>query len=266
MRYGWDGRHFTNLRPRPIKDLQGQIQDGTASGSRENPMDRDYAKELLEAIQRADRAAANAVIDAWSVGRPFQRVVPDLLSPTLDAFGRLWARKEIGFSLATGYVAAKIAEDVLSRLLREGGAPGQEAPRCARGPVVLGNAEDDFHPLGRKMVSAFLRAEGWEVLDLGVDIAPDQFVDRAEEAGARVIGVSAMMYTTAKNIVRIREEIDRRGLGGRLQLAVGGAIFNLRPELVAALGGDGTAPSALEAPALFARLWEASARLGEAVS
>jgi methanogenic corrinoid protein MtbC1 len=102
------------------------------------------------------------------------------------------------------------------------------------------------------------------VHDLGVDISPAQFLDKAEETGARVIGASAMMYSTAKNVARLREEIDRRGRTGRIQLAVGGAVFKLRPELVEAFGGDGTAASAVEASALFERLWQrACAAAGE---
>jgi methanogenic corrinoid protein MtbC1 len=106
------------------------------------------------------------------------------------------------------------------------------------------------------MVVAFLRTNGWEVLDLGVDVAPTQFVDQAEASGAKIIGASAMMHTTAKNVARIREEIDRRGLTGRLRLAVGGAVFKLRPELVEEFGGDGTAASAVEASTLFETLWQ----------
>jgi methylmalonyl-CoA mutase cobalamin-binding domain/chain len=218
-------------------------------------MDRNFSQELLSAIERADRAGAAAVIEAWALDRPFSQVVPELLSPTLEAFGKRWAQGQGGVSLATGYVASKVAEDVLSRLLRASSPDG--APiRTSKGPVLVGNVEDDFHPLGRKMVAAFLRAEGWEVHDLGVDVASEQFVDKAEETGARVIGASAMMYTTAKNVARIREEIDRRGLTGKLQLAVGGAVFKLRPELVETFGGDGTATSAVDAPALFERLWQ----------
>ena len=217
-------------------------------------MDRNFSEELLETILKADRAGANAVIDAWASGNPMNRIVPDLLSPTLETFGRLWVHGSEGASLATGYVASKIAEDVLSRLLLE--ASTSEAPAPAKGPVVLGNVEDDFHPLGRRMVAAFLRAEGWVVQDLGVDVSAAQFLDAAEESGAKVIGASAMMHTTAKNVAKLREEIDRRGWKGRIQLAVGGAVFRLRPELVETLGADGTAPSALDAPALFDRLWQ----------
>ena len=223
-------------------------------------MDRNFCQELLAAIEGADRAGAAAVVDAWAVGRSFTQVVPELLSPTLESFGTLWSQGHGGVSLATGYVAAKVAEDILSRLLQESNPDGSPI-LPSKGPVILGNVEDDFHPLGRNMVVAFLRAAGWDVRDLGVDVPPAQFVDQAEETGARVIGASAMMHTTAKNVARIREEIDRRGLTGKVQLAVGGAVFKLRPELVADLGGDGTAASALEAPALFERLWQRSLNL-----
>jgi methanogenic corrinoid protein MtbC1 len=217
-------------------------------------MDRDFSDELLAAIERADREGAKSVIDAWAVGRPFYQVVPELLAPTLERFGVIWSLGEGGVSLATGYMASKVAEDVLSRLLVET-RPGDAR---SRGKVVLGNVEDDFHPLGRKMVAAFLRTDGWEVLDLGVDVPPAQFLDAAEETGARVIGASAMMYTTARNVAGIREEIGRRGLTGKVQLAVGGAVFKLRPGLVAEFGGDGTAASAVEASALFQDLWARS--------
>jgi methanogenic corrinoid protein MtbC1 len=96
---------------------------------------------------------------------------------------------------------------------------------------------------------------GWRVEDLGNDV-PRRPVscDRAAEAGASVIGVSAMMRTNALNIAAVREEIDRRGLTARVKLAVGGAIFASEPRLVAEVGGDGTCANAMEAPALFERL------------
>lgn len=215
-------------------------------------MDRNFSQDLLIAIERADRAGANAVIQAWAEGRDFRKVVPELLAPVLETFGTIWAEGHGGVSLATGYVASKVAEDVLTRLLQEAKDSGSILP--IKGPVILGNVEDDFHPLGRKMVAAFLRADGWDVRDLGVDVSAAEFVDTAEASGAKVIGASAMMFTTAKNVAKIRQEIDRRGLTGKLQLAVGGAVFKLRPELVADFGGDGTAASAVEASTLFEAL------------
>jgi methanogenic corrinoid protein MtbC1 len=91
-----------------------------------------------------------------------------------------------------------------------------------------------------------------------------QFVDKAIEVGAFVVGASAMMQTTALNIRKLRDLIDARGLKGRLKLAVGGAVFNWRPELVAEVGGDGTSGNAAVVDTLFQRL-QAEAK-GEPVS
>ena len=117
-----------------------------------------------------------------------------------------------------GYVAAKVAEDLLGKVLAHREATGN-TPNVERGTVVLGNVEDDYHPLGRKMVSAFLRMAGWRVHDLGVDVEAAAFVDAAVAEGARVIGASAMMLSTARNVPKLRAELDQRGLSGRIQLA-----------------------------------------------
>lgn len=211
---------------------------------------------LVEAILAADRPRARALIEAWAAASSYAGVVVDLLGPALEVIGRAWGENTGEVSLSQGYVAARIAEEVLAKALEEKAGAG--AMPAAKGPVVIGNIQDDYHPLGRKMVTSFLRMEGWEVHDLGVDVSPVELVDQAVALHTRVLGASAMMYSTAKNVRDLRREIDRRGLNGRLQLAVGGAIFKLRPELVEEFGADGTAGSALEAPALFERLWRRS--------
>jgi methanogenic corrinoid protein MtbC1 len=97
--------------------------------------------------------------------------------------------------------------------------------------------------------------DGWKIHDLGNDVPAGEFVETALQVGAQIIGASAMMYTTAMNIAKLREEINKRNLTGHFRLAVGGAVFKLRPELVHEVGGDGTAPNAINAPALFDRLY-----------
>jgi methylmalonyl-CoA mutase cobalamin-binding domain/chain len=146
-------------------------------------------------------------------------------------------------------VASKIAEDALLRCL-----PVKKERQFRKGAVVIGNIEDDFHSLGRRTVGLFLEAAGWDVHDLGNDIPAEQFIEKAIEVNASVIGVSAMMQTTALNIRKVREILDRSGLNGTIKLAVGGAVFNLRPELVTEVGGNGTAFNAVGADELFQRL------------
>jgi methylmalonyl-CoA mutase cobalamin-binding domain/chain len=204
--------------------------------------------QLLNTMIATDRAGAAVLIERIiQDGMPGNRVITDILGPTLLRIGVLWGKKSV--SLAQTFVAAKIAEDVLLRCMPEVGAPAPH--KC---PVVIGNIEDDFHSLGRHIVVTFLRAAGWEVYDLGNDVLAEEFVDKAVEVHAAVVGVSAMMQTTALNIRKVRDLIDDRGLQDRLKLAVGGAVFNWRPQLVADVGADGTAENAAGTDALLRRL------------
>ena len=209
-------------------------------------------EDLFKLMLDAEREGSVAMLCGFAAAHGYQAAVGELLEPVLERVGEEWCRERI--SLAQGYVAGKIAEDVL---LAAATCQG-DLRLDEKGPVILGNVEDDYHSLGRKMVSVFLRAAGWKVVDLGNDVTPADFVDAAVVNGARVIGVSAMMLTTAENIRAVRAELDGRGLSGRIRLAVGGAVFKLRPELVYEVGGDGTVPSAIQAPGLFDRLWAAS--------
>ena len=216
-------------------------------------------EKLTEAILDADRDSANILIDKWAHENSYTNAVTEILEPALFNMGKKWHDKSL--AIAQGYVAAKIAEDTLTKALNS--LSSSKVKPEKKGITVIGNIEDDCHALGRKMVNAFLRLSGWEVYDLGNDVMANEFVDKALETGARVIGVSAMMFSTAVNIKKLRSEIDTRGYKGKIQLAVGGAIFKLRPELVSELGGDGTADSALEVSDLFTGLKEKSLTYGD---
>ncbi len=207
---------------------------------------------LKEMIERADRAAANDLLEDWAKVHGYDKMISELLEPVISDFGRRWEQE--GMSLAQSYVMVKIVGDFMTKCAAEQASTRSETD--VKDPAVLGNIEDDFHALGRQMVTTFLEADGWKMCDLGNDVLAGEFVDKAEDVGAKVIGASAMMYSTASNITSLRKEIDRRGLAGKVQLAVGGAVFVLRPELVEEVGGDGTARNAIGAPGLFSRLWE----------
>lgn len=208
---------------------------------------------LMNMVLSADRAAADRLLEEYGEKNGYSAAVTDVLEPVLEQIGLFWEKNQ-GVSLAQAYVAAKISEDFMTKIAaRNKGGP---AGAGKKGAVVLGNIEDDFHLLGRKMVAVFLRSAGWEVFDLGNDISAGEFVDKAIETGSRFIGVSAMMYSTAINIKKVREELDRRGLSGKIKLVAGGAVFRLRPELLGEVGGDATAPNAIAAIAVFDRLFE----------
>lgn len=211
-----------------------------------------FIDSLLVTMLNADRNAATEVVhQALQAGVPPGLVMIEILDPALIELGKMWEQETM--SLAQGFVAAKIAEDTMLRCV-----PDVKQQKTCKGNIVIGNIEDDFHSLGRRIVGLFLAATGWQVHDLGNDVLAEQFLDKALEVDACVIGASAMMQTTALNIRKLRDLIDSRGLQDRLKLAVGGAVFNWRPELVTEVGGDGSARNAIAVDSLFQQLQEAT--------
>jgi len=169
----------------------------------------DWSEQLLTAMIDADRARAAEIIEhALAAGVDSVKVIADILDPAIVRLGQLW--EEETMSLAQNFVASKIAEDILLRCI-----PNSTAKLHTKGAVVIGNIEDDFHSLGRRSVGLFLTAAGWDVHDLGNDVPAGQFLKKALEVNACVIGASAMMQTTALNIRRLREMINDRGLTDR---------------------------------------------------
>jgi methylmalonyl-CoA mutase cobalamin-binding domain/chain len=216
--------------------------------------------QLRAAISEADMDEAMRLIERWTDENGFEQLVGEVLRPMLDGFGELFGDGE-ECSLVQSYVASKVAESAFELSERAGKS---KPPGRSLGTVILGNIEDDCHPLGRRIVASFLQTHGWDVCDLGIDVEPEAFVDKAVELGARVIGVSAMTFTTAEGLRRVREVIDGRGLRQQIRLAVGGAAFRRHPELAAQVGADGTAPDASAAHDLFARLWNETVQQGGA--
>ena len=176
-----------------------------------------WAEALLKAMIQSDRVGAGAIIDDFigMHGTP-DEAIHNVLDPALIKLGVMWDTSTV--SLAQTFVAAKIAEDVLLRCLPK------EKSSHTHGIVVIGNIEDDYHSLGRRIVSSFLLAMGWEVRDLGNDVPAEKFIDEAEKSDAHIVAASAMMQTTAMNIKKIRVLIDQRKLHKTIKLAVGGAV------------------------------------------
>ena len=202
---------------------------------------------LGDTINEGDKDKAVKLLKDWSAQSGFKEIIFTVLEPWLIVNGKLWMQGKL--SLAHGYLSGKVAEEFY--MIASQSEEMLVANKQAKGTIVLGNIEDDFHPLGRRLVNIFSTAAGWNIIDLGNDVPAEVFIENAVKNQAGIIAVSAMMFTTAKNIAKIRKELDRQSLSEQIKLAVGGAVFKLRSELVADIGGDGTADNAIDAPALF---------------
>jgi 5-methyltetrahydrofolate--homocysteine methyltransferase len=91
------------------------------------------------------------------------------------------------------------------------------------GRVVLGTVRGDLHDIGKNLVAIMLKGAGFDVVDLGNDVAPERFVDAAETSGATVIGMSALLTTTMPGMAAVVDLVRARGLGGKVRTIVGGA-------------------------------------------
>ncbi|PKP30559.1 MAG: corrinoid-binding protein [Bacteroidetes bacterium HGW-Bacteroidetes-16] len=214
-------------------------------------MDTVNKREMIaHLINEGEKDSAVQLLLEWSTQTSFKEVIFNVIEPMLTELGQLWMRGNI--SLAHGYLSGKVAEEFY--LMAAGDQEFNLSRIQHRGTVVLGNIEDDFHPLGRRLVNIYAQSAGWNIIDLGTDVTAERFIEKAIENKADIVAVSAMMFTTAKNIIKVRQELDKNSLSGKVMLAVGGAVFKLRPELVTEIGGDGTADTAIGASNLFETL------------
>jgi 5-methyltetrahydrofolate--homocysteine methyltransferase len=115
----------------------------------------------------------------------------------------------------------------------------------SRGKIVLGTVKGDLHDIGKNLVGILLKGAGFEVIDLGHDVAPEAFVDAAVREGAPLIGMSALLTTTMTRMRDVVALVEERGLRGKVRTIVGGAPVNA--DFAREIGADGYACDAADA-------------------
>ena len=127
-----------------------------------------------------------------------------------------------------------------------------ESDQKAMGKVVIGTVEGDIHDLGKRIVSLLLQGNGFGVIDLGVDIKGEAFIQAVEEHKPDILGMSALLTTTMPNMGKVIDLLKERGLRERVKVIVGGAPVN--EEFAKSIGADGYAPEAGSAVELVKKL------------
>jgi 5-methyltetrahydrofolate--homocysteine methyltransferase len=110
------------------------------------------------------------------------------------------------------------------------------------GKVVLGTVKGDLHDIGKNLVKMMMESAGFETIDLGVDISPEDFVKAIVENQPDIVGLSALLTTTMPMMKRSIETIEESGLRKNLKIIVGGAPVN--QAFADEIGADGYAPDA----------------------
>lgn len=93
----------------------------------------------------------------------------------------------------------------------------------SRGKIVIGTIEGDIHCIGKDIVATMLKIAGFQVFDLGRDVAINKYVEKAKEVGAQVVASSALMTTTMVSQIQIEEQLKEAGIRDSVKTMVGGA-------------------------------------------
>jgi len=217
-----------------------------------HPIEQQVLEDYLQALFDTDKAQALALVQyALDSGMTPEQVVFRLVVPGMEQMiGGMISDNLV--TLSQHFLSSQIAEEVVDRLL-----PLFSAVPEVQGRVVIGTSHSDFHGLGKKIVTGCLRARMFQVTDLGINVAPERFVEEPVAAGAEVIGISSMMVHTAtgdRGAKQVRRLLQEQGLEGKIRIIVGGAPYRFHDNLYREVGADAWADTAAEAPAVVARL------------
>ncbi len=199
-------------------------------------------EEIVNAVLSFDGdKVTEATKKALNQGQDPIKIV-DELSKALRIVGKKFEDGE--FFLMHLVAAAEPVQRVIKEILEPEMVKKKEH-RKSLGKVVLGTVAGDIHDIGKNIVGSMLFAAGFEVYDIGKDIPPEQFVAKAKEVNANLVGASALLSTSLPMQRKIVEGIVAAGLRDKVKLIFGGAPVT--EEWVKEIGGDGYADNAIEA-------------------
>jgi methylmalonyl-CoA mutase cobalamin-binding domain/chain len=137
------------------------------------------------------------------------------------AVGELFSEKK--YFISQLIFSAAILKTVMDRL-----APFLESTqkKDSIGNVVIGTVKGDIHDIGKNVVSTLLGGSGFEVVDLGVDVSTEKFIEAVKESGAKVLGMSALLSTTYPEMKNVVNAINQGGLREHVTIIIGGATVN----------------------------------------
>jgi corrinoid protein of di/trimethylamine methyltransferase len=202
--------------------------------------------EILENLRKAVIGRDREGAKSWAQKAVAENIDPmralDALMAGIrevgDGFGRgeLWLPDLVGAASAM-----QSAMPILEEMVEKTGAK-----RKSLGTVVLGTVQGDIHTIGKDMVAALLRAEGFVVKDLGIDVNAQRFVEAVKTYEPDVLAMSALMTMTAPQQTKVISMLEEQGLRHKVKVIVGGGAIT--DDFAKSIGADGygsTAPGAV---------------------
>jgi len=121
-----------------------------------------------------------------------------------------------------------------------------------KGKIILATVHGDIHEIGKNIVGMLLNVNGYEVIDLGVDVSAEKIMTAVKETGARLVGLSALLSTMVGGIKEVVDSVVEAGLKDSVKIVIGGACTS--DQLKEEMGADGYGETAVQAVKIFDKL------------
>ena len=197
-------------------------------------------KEIAEnLIQGKAPQVKELVQKAVDEGQDVQKVLNEGLLAGMSVVGEKFKKNE--FYVPEVLIAARAMKqgmEILRPILAEKDIKGA-------GTVVLGTVRGDLHDIGKNLVGMMLEGAGFEVVDLGVDVPAEKFIQTAKEKNVNIIGLSALLTTTMPAMKEVIDVLNKSELKGKVKVIIGGAPVT--QSYADEIGADGYAPDAASA-------------------
>jgi len=205
---------------------------------------------LYNAVLEGDQKTAVAVTqEALAEGRDPMELITQYMVPAMDEVGRRFECEEYFVpELLLSARAMKGSLELLRPLLAASGAE-------PAGRVVIGTVKGDLHDIGKNLVASMLEGGGFEVIDLGADVAPERFIEAVRDSNAGIVALSALLTVTMPSMRKTIEALQEAGLRHQVKVMVGGAPVT--PQFAQEIGADAYGENATAAVALARKFSQA---------
>lgn len=196
--------------------------------------------EISENLQDGDvEAVKEGINEALDEGIEPDKILNEGLLSAMNIIGEKFSNNEIFVpEVLISARAMNGGMEILKPKLVESGVE-------AKGKVIIGTVEGDLHDIGKNLVRMMMEGAGFEVVDLGTDVSPAEFVEAAEENSPDIVAMSALLTTTMTNMEDVIDNLEESGLKDDLFVMVGGAPIT--DEFANDIGADAYSKDAAEA-------------------
>jgi len=191
--------------------------------------------QLKEAIIVGNRDQAKSLTKQALDGGAETRKIVDAIAEAMGVVGEKFKNNE--------YFVPELL--IAQRAMKESLKMMSGATVDYIGTVVIGTVKGDLHDIGKNLVAAMLEGAGFKVVDLGVDVSPDSFVQSAKDSSANLLAMSALLTTTMGSMKDTVEALDKAGMKGKTKVIIGGAPVT--QSYANEIKADGYAPDAASA-------------------